>query len=808
MHRKKKLTSVVAVILAVVLSVAGTFAWQSINQLALNEASGTNPGGRLHDDFSGSGGTKDIYVENFGSEPIYARLRLDEYMEIGAGAGTKDGITGNSTAVSLVTGADIDDVSTWTTHIPGADAANTGVGAESPTWADTDRTFHDYWEWTMGGQDTENNPDGKTIYMPTFNKNQDSLKADINGTLEGTTPGDSVRYDDYHAYTDGEIKTADAYYDADDNTLDECGPNGGPDGTGIEGTNYTAVEQKHTAQSTESGKVITMAEWLALPAVDPGDESEWRGNVQAWVYDTDGWAYWSQPIVPKTATGLLLDKIALTGKAINDRWYYAINVVGQFVTADDLGRDNNTGFYTDGDSAPSDNALTLLESIGVNTKDTASVTVSIMDGTIPVTALIMAPSDTKTLTVRAPGGVDTNWTWTVATDNASGHITVNEGTVTVSADAADGESAVITATNEDETPLTASVTITVRPLTYTAKIQKGGTDTTAEDVLAGDTSGITLTASVTANNGSSVTPDWTWSLDETNAAQVSLSATSGVSTTVTVDSGATDGSTTTVTATDSTTGTTAAVTITAKTKVTPKVNVGGVVTLDGIDFVVMATNVNDNPDHVLLLSRYVLETMGFDNQNHDSGGSDQYGDNVWRDSQIREYLNSTADSVTVSAGENGATTTKVGWLKNKPQIQAAAVDFTIYTRMEYTSDKNTVFSTVDKVFLLSSSDFSADTGKELTVGKKLKIADYSILNGTWRGKAKPTMEGEGNYIEYWLRSPSGTSKGNIWSALAIGQSTATGATELSHDAKPRAGYMTNIGVRPAMVVDINKLPSA
>ena len=44
---------------------------------------GANPGGRLHDDFSGPGGTKDIYVENFGSQPIYARVRLDEYMEIG-----------------------------------------------------------------------------------------------------------------------------------------------------------------------------------------------------------------------------------------------------------------------------------------------------------------------------------------------------------------------------------------------------------------------------------------------------------------------------------------------------------------------------------------------------------------------------------------------------------------------------------------------------------------------------------------------------------------------------------------------------
>ncbi|MFK4915685.1 hypothetical protein ACI1T6_02450 [Lactococcus petauri] len=58
------------------------------------------PGARLHDDFEGFGHltngsgrvNKDIYVENFSSRKILARVLLSEYMERGQGAGE---LTGN-----------------------------------------------------------------------------------------------------------------------------------------------------------------------------------------------------------------------------------------------------------------------------------------------------------------------------------------------------------------------------------------------------------------------------------------------------------------------------------------------------------------------------------------------------------------------------------------------------------------------------------------------------------------------------------------------------------------------------------------
>ncbi|MFQ9798477.1 MAG: hypothetical protein ACLR23_05585 [Clostridia bacterium] len=118
--------------------------------------------------------------------------------------------------------------------------------------------------------------------MPTCNRNKDSLKADINGTFAGPD-GDPAtkedRYGDYVTYTAGQQITADATYDADDNDTDEGD-------TGVLDVNYTLKNEAHTAKATQMATVLTMAEWKAQGSkVGP-----------YWVYDTDGWAYWAQPI--------------------------------------------------------------------------------------------------------------------------------------------------------------------------------------------------------------------------------------------------------------------------------------------------------------------------------------------------------------------------------------------------------------------------------------------------------------------------------------------------------------------------------
>ena len=369
MANKRVVATITAVATSAALLLGGTMAWQSISQTALNEASAVvNPGGRLHDDFNGE--NKDIYVENFADEEIFARIRLDEYFDIRMDDSDGDG-TPDIIDIITETGTKLDDAGNIIT----------------PVWNDPStfatHYFHKaneadpYWEWITGGQ---------TAYMPTFNKNKDSLRADINGTLKGPDgkyPWETVpatgelsedEYDDYTAYSVGDIATDDEWYDRDSNDVEEFETDTNDDyvldafGNKIplNDPDHVRVEEdtEHTAKNTGTGMLISMEEWKALPA-----------NMQIgpyWVYDADGWVYWAQPIQPDTATGLLLDGIELR-TVMDDGWYYAINAVGQFITADDLGKGTATGFYDpNGGPEPSADALVLLNTIGVDTSSVVS----------------------------------------------------------------------------------------------------------------------------------------------------------------------------------------------------------------------------------------------------------------------------------------------------------------------------------------------------------------------------------------------------------------------------------------------------
>lgn len=334
MSKHKVTTSVVAVMAASVLLLGGTFAWQSISQQALNEVASTvNPGGRLHDDFVdvtyGADEIaaydvmtfdKDVYAENFTSlanngVQIFARVRLDEYMELGKNAGAEI----ENEATPLVAGTNLSDKDTWSTYKYGEDSA-----------------YREYFEMSFGG---------KTVYMPTFNKDMNSLVADINGTFK-------ANFNDYTDYALNDTKTADAVYAAIDD----------------EGNNTTkTIEETHTAKETHSAYVISMEDYIAAVEAGTLEGAAFDGTGDFWVYDSDGWAYWANPIDPENATGLLLNGINRTETIINNDWYYAINVVAQFITYDDMGAENGTGFYdTTAGTVPSADALDLLNIIGVD----------------------------------------------------------------------------------------------------------------------------------------------------------------------------------------------------------------------------------------------------------------------------------------------------------------------------------------------------------------------------------------------------------------------------------------------------------
>ena len=659
--KRKVVSTITAVTAAAAILLTGTFAWQSISQKAINEAASTaNPGGRLHDDFDGE--NKDIYVENFGNDPIFARIRLDEYMETGKDAGVNKNDP-NRDATPILEGTNINDVSTWTTHIPG----------------ETHDAFHDeYWTWSMGGS---------TVFMPTFNKNKDSLAADVNGTFAGPDNDpetDDDRYADYHAYAGDETKEADAIYDNDNNNVDEGAEAVDPD-------NITKVPETHTAKSTLNGTVMTMAQWKADGA-KPGDY---------WVYDTDGWAYWANPIAPGEATGLLLDKIELKQDLAD--WYYAINVEGQFATADDLGsQTDGSGFFKDG---MTDDALALLGGISGN----IAVVVTAENG-----ANTVYQNDTLQLhaTFRTFGQQEDNpaVTWSVS-GNTTDNTTIDEnGLLTVAPDEL-ADSLTVTAVYQADNSLTGSYTVSVDKINVvnvtpeTATVAKGSTQTfTAETVtVSGKTlSNAPVTWSVTGgDSGTSISTDGvlTVAADET-ADTLTVQATSQHVNTVV--------GTATVTvkepsAADIINGIEPASTTTVK--------------IDNIDWYVLAKE----EGKALLLSKNTVESRKFDAayEGHSTP------DNRWSESEMRNYLN----------GE---------WLNNHETLKEAALDTTLYTLQEF--DSTEVDETVDRVFLLSEADVCGKSNGTATSDTRLYTTGTQLTapGGSWK------IDG-GDW--WWQRSP-------------------------------------------------------
>ncbi len=353
MHTKKitvlknGMYNFLTVMLTTSVFMGGTFAWQSLDQEALNETSGEFwVGGRLHTDFDGV--SKNIYIENFRDQEqdgyFFARVRLEEYMEIGEDAGEKDPDLMNVDVYKLGgVATDINDVDTWDIIYLQDNGVLNGISE-----------IRNYIKLHGGGQ---------AIYMPTFNKNLDSRLSDINGTLAGPDNIDKTLEDAYHDFVlynlDGSNdgiteKTAIATYDYDDDDIEEEDPVIATDTDMIEDADVYQVEETHYSKLTATGTIITMRDWMA----------QGSPTGEYWVFDTDGWAYWAQPIYSDTATGLILNKIEVH-TMIEETCYYEINARAQYATKGDWGAPHNdteeaTGFYVDGIT---ENALALLDSI-------------------------------------------------------------------------------------------------------------------------------------------------------------------------------------------------------------------------------------------------------------------------------------------------------------------------------------------------------------------------------------------------------------------------------------------------------------
>ena len=266
-RNKKIIIAALASIMIMAALLGGAFAWTDFTQARTNKFHGSfDADVTLHDEFDGE--NKDVFVENSGANPIYVRVRLDEFMKVGN--------------TVFATGAVIGDKNTWTPH--------TYDGADITDCEHADLgLFHKYYKWSMTGSDRE--------YTPG-------------------TPG--------------------MVYGA-------LGPNDKVDrnpGTG-----------KMTLSSTP---IITMKEFLRLEAqaydaMSIADKTAWD-NVKkgCWILDDSdsadkggGWAYWSMPLEPGTATNRLLDQVTLF-KGATDEWIYRIDVKLQAVSLTDTEKWHST----------------------------------------------------------------------------------------------------------------------------------------------------------------------------------------------------------------------------------------------------------------------------------------------------------------------------------------------------------------------------------------------------------------------------------------------------------------------------------
>jgi hypothetical protein len=101
-------------------------------------------------------------------------------------------------------------------------------------------------------------------------------------------------------------------------------------------TEYVTGDAANGVKITPNAIILSLDDYLGLAA-------EEREALTAWIYDTDGYAYWSQPLGKEVegteinpTTGLLLNKITVNPEIAGTDYYYAINVRVEAVDKADL----------------------------------------------------------------------------------------------------------------------------------------------------------------------------------------------------------------------------------------------------------------------------------------------------------------------------------------------------------------------------------------------------------------------------------------------------------------------------------------
>ena len=282
--RRKVTSAVVAIAMVLTMLLSGTLAY-FYSAKAVNTIKDSKKEVIGHDDLvkvSDSTYNKDVYAENTGNNRVFVRIRLSEDLSLDGAEVVPAAENVIHTIEHKTEGATASNV---TKHIVKDDSGNyVEYDGEDP--------IHDNFEWTMGGE-------GKYFLSKTSGEYPQAG----NNTQTYYMTADGVAHDDR-----GQTITAEEV--------------------------QNAPEKYGKAPQCE---VITMAEYKAKETGASGQDE--RISYKGWVIDADGWAYWSQPLQPGEATGLLLDQVKIKNlKEFGNRDYeYNINVEYQAVDDNDIG---------------------------------------------------------------------------------------------------------------------------------------------------------------------------------------------------------------------------------------------------------------------------------------------------------------------------------------------------------------------------------------------------------------------------------------------------------------------------------------
>ncbi|WP_338960886.1 hypothetical protein [Lactococcus garvieae] len=311
-EKKRKLRNIA--LLSLLGLIGGTMAFQAFNQQAINDRENTvqvNVGGRVHDYYNRDTENKDVFVENYGEQPIMVRIRLSEYLEYQR--------TGDMEFTPLVDGATRDNVASWTTWIPSPFNINDRLNT------DASDAFDRYSRLTFGW--TRPVPEGEEApyapwYMPTFNHDNLDLRTAAAGHARDYIAGSGAT----DATTDGTTHPGDgtdAYWSENDTFDNSAGIWPGD-----------TVENEATQNLHQQRAPMTIGQWAEL--------EDYQKIGDFWVVDhTTGWAYWASLLEPGNATSYFLDAAEMTdaieATVFNGSYFYGIHVESSLVSPDNSG---------------------------------------------------------------------------------------------------------------------------------------------------------------------------------------------------------------------------------------------------------------------------------------------------------------------------------------------------------------------------------------------------------------------------------------------------------------------------------------